>query len=55
MALNQTQRAALSATGCDVSFDTLTRRLFATDASLYQIEPAAVAFPRNATQASVIF
>src|SRR5262249_6107665 len=32
-------------------FDNRTRQLYATDASLYQIEPAGVAFPRSATQA----
>ena len=42
---------ALAAANCDVAFDNLTRQLYATDASLYQIEPAAVAFPRNAEQA----
>lgn len=34
-------------TDCDVRIDALTRLLFATDASIYQIEPAAVAFPRS--------
>jgi FAD/FMN-containing dehydrogenase/Fe-S oxidoreductase len=32
---------------CDVRTDALTRLLFATDASIYQIEPAAIAFPRS--------
>jgi FAD/FMN-containing dehydrogenase/Fe-S oxidoreductase len=41
-------------TGCDVRFDNLTRQLYATDASIYQIEPAAVAFPRSAREASTI-
>src|SRR3954449_10378349 len=49
-----TQQAALAATDCDVAFDDLTRQLYATDASLYQLEPAAVAFPRRAQQASSI-
>src|SRR3954467_15201963 len=49
-----TQQAALAATACDVAFDDLTRQLYATDASLYQLEPAAVAFPRSAEQASSI-
>ena len=39
------QQAALAATNCEVAFDNLTRQLYATDASLYQIEPLAVAFP----------
>jgi FAD/FMN-containing dehydrogenase/Fe-S oxidoreductase len=46
--------AALGAADCQVAFDNLTRRLYATDASLYQIEPLAVAFPRDAHQAGSI-
>src|SRR5258708_29512455 len=48
------QRATLAAADCDVAFDNLTRQLYATDASIYQIEPFAVAFPRNAQQAAAI-
>jgi FAD/FMN-containing dehydrogenase/Fe-S oxidoreductase len=44
----------IAATGCDVRFDSLTRQLFATDASIYQIEPAGVAFPRSAQEASAV-
>jgi FAD/FMN-containing dehydrogenase/Fe-S oxidoreductase len=46
------QRAALAGVDCEVAFDNLTRQLYATDASIYQSEPAAVAFPRNARQTS---
>src|SRR3982751_5326624 len=49
-----TQQAALAATDCNVAFDDLTRELYATDASLYQLEPAAVAFPGSAQEASSI-
>ncbi|MGH8093759.1 MAG: FAD-binding and (Fe-S)-binding domain-containing protein [Chthoniobacterales bacterium] len=45
------QRRTLAAAHCDVAFDNRTRQLYATDASLYQIEPAAVAFPRTAREA----
>lgn len=48
------QRAVLSAASCEVAFDDVTRQLYATDASIYQIEPAAVAFPRNSRQASAV-
>jgi FAD/FMN-containing dehydrogenase/Fe-S oxidoreductase len=41
-------------TGCDVRFDNLTRQLYATDASIYQIEPIGAAFPRSARQASAV-
>jgi FAD/FMN-containing dehydrogenase/Fe-S oxidoreductase len=44
----------LAAADCEIAFDDLTRQLYATDASLYQLEPAAVAFPRSAQQASAI-
>src|SRR4051812_33239132 len=48
------QRSTLENADCEIAFDDLTRNLYATDASLYQIEPAAVAFPRSAQQASSI-
>lgn len=44
----------LAAANCNVAFDNLTRQLYATDASIYQMEPVAVAFPRHARQASAI-
>ncbi|MBM3837034.1 MAG: FAD-binding protein [Verrucomicrobia bacterium] len=53
MTWTQQQRNIASA-GCDVAFDNLTRQLYATDASIYQIEPVGVAFPRNAGQASAV-
>lgn len=37
-----------------MAFDNLTRQLYATDASLYQIEPFGVAFPRDAREASSV-
>ncbi len=48
------QRKSLAGADCDLAFDNPTRQLYATDASIYQIEPAAVAFPRSAVQASSI-
>src|SRR3954470_20138823 len=48
------QRATFTDADCDVATDNLTRQLYATDASIYQIEPLAVAFPRNAQQASAV-
>src|SRR3954452_22147489 len=48
------EQQPLAAADCDVSFDNLTRQLYASDASLYQILPKAVAFPRSAQQASSI-
>lgn len=48
------QLGALAAANCDVAFDNLTRQLYATDASIYQLEPVAVAFPRDGRQASAV-
>src|SRR5450755_2010153 len=48
------QLSALSAAGCEVAFDNLTRQLYATDASIYQVEPMAVAFPHDSKQARSI-
>jgi FAD/FMN-containing dehydrogenase/Fe-S oxidoreductase len=48
------QISALAAVNCEVAFDNLTRQLYATDASLYQVEPMAVAFPRSTKQAVAI-
>ena len=52
--MTSTQERKIRQTGCDVRFDNLTRQLYATDASIYQIEPVGVAFPRSAQQASVV-
>jgi FAD/FMN-containing dehydrogenase/Fe-S oxidoreductase len=52
--MTSTQTATLAAADCEIAFDDLTRKLYATDASLYQLEPAAVAFPRSAQQATSI-
>ena len=52
--LSAKQTAALAAAECDVRLDNTTRQLFATDASIYQIEPAGVAFPRTASEASSV-
>src|SRR5436305_1847750 len=48
------QQATLTATNCEVAFDNLTRQLYATDASIYQIEPICVAFPKSIRQASAV-
>src|SRR5215475_1543559 len=48
------QISALAAVNCEVAFDNLTRQLYATDASIYQVEPLAVAFPRSPKQACSI-
>src|SRR6058998_3282407 len=52
--MTSTQRSTLENADCEIAFDDLTRQLYATDASLYQLEPAAVAFPSSAQQASSI-
>ena len=52
--MDSVQRSSIASSGCEVRFDNLTRQLYATDASIYQIEPAGVAFPRSAEQASAV-
>src|ERR1700719_3246695 len=48
------EQKVITASGCDVRFDILTRQLYATDASIYQIEPLGVAFPTSAQNASAV-
>ena len=52
--LSAQQLTVLNAANCEVACDNLTRQLYATDASPYQIVPHAVAFPKNPGQASSI-
>lgn len=48
------QKSALSNADCEVAFDNLTRQLYATDASIFQVQPWAVAFPRNGREAASV-
>jgi FAD/FMN-containing dehydrogenase/Fe-S oxidoreductase len=52
--MTSAQERKIKQTVCDARFDNLTRQLYATDASIYQIEPVGVAFPRSAQQASLL-
>src|SRR5436853_1234778 len=52
--MTSAQERKIRQTGCDVRFDNLTRQLYATDASIYQIEPRGVAFPKDPEQASAV-
>jgi len=52
--ISKSTERRLRTTGCDVHFDNLTRQLYATDASIYQIEPVGVAFPTSAQEASEV-
>jgi FAD/FMN-containing dehydrogenase/Fe-S oxidoreductase len=42
------------ATECEIRFDALTRQLYSTDASIYQIEPYGVAFPKTAQECAAL-
>src|SRR5213079_997280 len=53
-AMTSAQERKIRQTGCDVRVDNLTRQLYATDASIYQIEPIGVAFPKSTQQASAV-
>ena len=52
--MTSTQERKIRQTGCDVRFDNLTRQLYSTDASIYQIHPVGAAFPKTAEQASLV-
>src|SRR5216117_3209468 len=52
--MTSAQERKIMQTGCDARFDNLTRQLYATDASIYQIEPVGVAFPKSAQQANAV-
>src|SRR2546422_9199238 len=52
--MTSAQQTTIAESGCDVRFDNLTRQLYATDASIYQIEPVGAAFPKSAQQASAV-
>lgn len=52
--MSSSQQERIAAAGCEVRFDNLTRQLYATDASIYQIEPLGVAFPHDAQEASAV-
>ncbi len=41
------QRELASRLACEIRFDALTRLLYSTDASVYQVDPLGVAFPRH--------
>ena len=52
--MTSAQERKIRQSGCEARFDNLTRQLYSTDASIYQIQPVGVAFPRSAEQASHI-
>src|SRR6267142_674042 len=52
--MTSAQERKIKQTGCDAHFDNLTRQLYSTDASIYQIHPVGAAFPKTAKQASLV-
>jgi FAD/FMN-containing dehydrogenase/Fe-S oxidoreductase len=52
--MTSAQERKIKQTGCDARFDNLMRQLYATDASIYQINPVGVVFPQSAQQASLV-
>ena len=51
---NQQIETLKHGTSCELRFDDLSRTLYATDASIYQIQPLGVAFPKNAAEAASV-
>ena len=47
-------QSALDGVDCEIRLDELTRQLYATDASIYQMTPLGVAFPKSAWQAAAV-
>src|SRR6476659_10870055 len=52
--MTSAQERKIRQTGCDARFDNLTRQLYSTDASIYQIHPVGAAFPKTTEQASLV-
>src|SRR6476646_207958 len=52
--MTSAQEKKIRQTGCDARFDNLTRQLYSTDASIYQIHPVGAAFPKTTEQASLV-
>src|SRR6266700_1030415 len=52
--MTSAQERKIRQTGCDARYDNLTRQLYSTDASIYQIHPVGAAFPKTAEQASLV-
>ena len=52
--MTSAQERKIKQTGCNARFDNLTRQLYSTDASIYQIHPVGAAFPKTAEQASLV-
>jgi FAD/FMN-containing dehydrogenase/Fe-S oxidoreductase len=52
--MTSAQERKIRQTGCDARFDNLTRQLYSTDASIYQIHPLGAAFPKTAEQTSLV-
>src|ERR687891_486600 len=52
--MTSAQEKKIKQTGCDARFDNLTRQLYSTDASIYQIEPVGAVFPKSAREASAV-
>jgi FAD/FMN-containing dehydrogenase/Fe-S oxidoreductase len=52
--MTSAQERKIRQTGCDARFDNLTRQLYSTDASIYQIHPIGAVFPKTAEQASLV-
>lgn len=53
--MTQSQTGILHSAQCEIRTDDLTRALYATDASIYQMRPEAVAFPQSAREAAAAF
>lgn len=51
---SSTKSRLLAEVPCEIRLDDLSRALYATDASIYQIKPFGVAFPKSASEISAL-
>jgi FAD/FMN-containing dehydrogenase len=52
--MNDLELALRRAVSGDVRFDTYSRLLYSTDASMYQVEPIGVVLPRRAEEVQAV-
>jgi FAD/FMN-containing dehydrogenase/Fe-S oxidoreductase len=52
--LSRAQLRTLGESGCEIRSDDLSRRLYATDASIYEVLPLAVALPRSPAEVAAV-
>lgn len=55
MALTRSKQQQLESSRIEIRTDAITRQLYSTDASIYEVTPESVAFPKGADEISQVF